>query len=149
MKFEDLTKQGRLLIYMLKNEVNGHYFTLKDNADDIIRLGIAPNKNALSAMLTTLRNDVYVVHGPERSWGLSIEGERVARDLVAQVEDLDEVEWEADEPDEVEDEVEDEEPEEVEQPNTFVNDAMKQSFDAMAKAFASMAKSFEALSKIY
>lgn len=149
MKFEDLTKQDRLLIYMLKNERDGNYFTIKDNADDIIRLGIAPNKNALSAMLTALRNDVYVVHGPERNWELSIEGYQVACDLIAQVEDFDEVEWEADEPEEVEDEVEDEELEEVEQPNTFVNNAMKQSFDAMSKAFASMAKSFEALSKIY
>ena len=149
MKFEELTKQARLLIYMLKNESNGHYFTLKDNADDIIRLGIAPNKNALSAMLTTLHSKAYVVHGPEHTWELSVEGAVEARFWITHVEDIDEIEWEADEPEEMEDEVEDEEPEEVEQPNTFVNDAMKQSFDAMSKAFASMAKSFEALSKIY
>lgn len=143
MKFEDLTKQVRLLVYMYDNEAgeNGP-FTIADDGLAVIKSGITKNKLSLSSMLNILANKGYIEHDGYWGWVLTKDGCEVA---YTAIQTLDEDEHPQDSDDNNEEELEDAE----EQPAVFANAAMKIAFESMAKSFEAMSKSFAALSQIY
>lgn len=142
MKFDDLKKWQKLLIYMYThNDMYTHNFndafTAAKNGDDVIKYGIVKNKNALYSMINDLREKSYI-YNPGDGYFLTDNGYYYCDDLYPQISsccpwDIDEDEYSA-------------------QPNssenfaaTSTNDSMKNAFESMAQSFKSMAQSFNSL----
>ena len=144
MKFNDLKKWQKLLIYMYTHNVNDT-FTVAKYGDDVIKHGIVKNKNALYSMINDLREKSYIFN-PGDGYLLSNIGWDY---LYHQLEDW--LDSETDFDSEI-----DENCPSTEQPNSFenspvasANDSMKTAFESMAKSFEAMSKSFAALSQMY
>ena len=136
MKFNDLKKWQKLLIYM--NECNDNdTFTVAQNGDDIIEYGIVKNKNALYSMINDL-HEKSLIYNPGDGWLLTNNGCDYCDDLYQQING--DCPWNTDED------------EYSAQPNISENsaaastdDSMKTAFESMAQSFKSMAQSFNSL----
>ena len=138
MKFNDLKKWQKLLIYMYTHNVND-MFTVAKNGDDVIKYGIVKNKNALYSMINDLREKAYI-YNPSDGYFLTDTGCYYCDDLYQQISSY--CPWDIDE----------DEDEYSAQPNisenfaaASTNDSMKKAFESMAQSFKSMAQSFNSL----
>lgn len=152
MKFEDLPKQARLLVYMHDNEAENHSpFTIADDGVAVIESGITKNKMSLSSMLNILANKGYIEHNGYCGWLLTEDGHEAALIAINSLDDDVAIPYfnEAEQPQDSNDSNEEEFEDTEEQPTVFANAAMKTAFESMAKSFEAMSKSFAALSQMY
>ena len=88
-QFDKLTKQDRLLVYML-NLINSkdEYFGVREDGPDVIAYGIASSKKSLSCLLNELSNKGYVNCNGFGLWWLTTFGEARANGLLTMSECL-------------------------------------------------------------
>lgn len=97
MKFNDLKKWQKLLIYMYThNDIDT--FTVAKYGDDVIKYGIVKNKNALYPIINDLRENSYI-YNPGDGYLLTNDGCYYCDDLYQQINsypwDIDEDEYAA------------------------------------------------------
>ena len=134
MKFNDLKKWQKLLMYMYMNVHVNNPFTVAKNGDDVIKYGIVKNKNALYSMINELRKNSYICNTDD-GYLLTVDGYYYSGDLHQQISSC--YPWERDE---------DEYPA---QPNISGNSATKSTDDSMKAAFESMAQSFKSMAQAF
>ena len=149
MKWNDLTKEDKLLVYFSEKLVNDKMnFVISDDVDRVISYGITKSKTSLSSMLQTLKNKggIGSPGGGYGEWYLTQKGYDYTEALYHELED------ETDEPESNEDDIEEEQPDFEEQTGTSINapfDAMSKSFAAMAESFKAMGVAFAAMAQAY
>lgn len=134
MKFNDLKKWQKLLMYMYMNVHVNDSFTVAKNGDDVIKYGIVKNKNALYSMISYLCENSYI-YNPGDGYLLTIDSYYYCGDLHQQISSC--YPWERDE---------DEYPA---QPNISGNSTTKSTDDSMKAAFESMAQSFKSMAQAF
>ena len=83
MKFHDLPKETRLLIFMLHLEANANtFFSIAEHSQSVIdELHITKNKHSLSSMLYTLSSTKgHIISNKHGLWRLRMSGQKIAID---------------------------------------------------------------------
>lgn len=82
-----ITKEKKLLVFILNVQTSGHRFNLDEYSDNVIGYGITKNRNSLNAMLNTLRDKQLIRSFFPGRWCLTKSGKDEAEFWFKKLED--------------------------------------------------------------